>query len=193
MDGTTDVPTVLVVDDDEEHLELLEIWLADDCRVRTASDGRGALEAFDSTVDVVLLDRRMPGMSGDDVLTRLRSRPGYCRVVMVTGVVPEDDAVALPFDDYLLKPLSREEVRGAVETALRHANYGRLQDEIYTVASRIGILETHIPQAELERNDDCRALKERFSELQAEFDSLTEDFSDWEYWNEFERAVAADD
>ena len=193
MEGTTDVPTVLVVDDDEEHLELLEIWLADECRVRTASDGAEALEAFDSTVDVVLLDRLMPGMSGDDVLAQIRSRPGYCRVVMVTGVVPDDDAVPLPFDDYLLKPLAREEVHEAVETALRHANYGRLQDEIYTVASRIGVLETYIPEEELERNDDYRELKARLSELQAEFDSLTEDFSDWEYWDEFERSVAADD
>lgn len=193
MEGTTNAPTVLAVDDDEGHLELFEIWLEGDYQIRTAADGESALEQFDRSVDVVLLDRNMPGLSGGEVLTRLRRRPGHCRVVMVTGESIDDEAIPLPFDDYLVKPLSREELEAAVERALDHANYGRLQDDIYTVASRIAILETHIDEAELERNDDYRALKDRFDELQAEFEALTGDFDDWEYWNEFQRNSAVGD
>ena len=191
MDGKPNVPTVLAVDDDEGHLELFEIWLEGHYRVRTATGGSTALERFDRSVDVVLLDRNMPGLSGDEVLTRLRRRPGHCRVVMVTGESIDDEAIPLPFDDYLVKPVTREELEAAVERALDHANYGRLQDELYTVASRIAILETHIDRTELADNGDYRALKERFDELQAEFESLTGDFEDWEYWNEFERNAAA--
>ena len=193
MDSTPPDPTVLAVDDDEGHLDLFEIWLADDYRVLTAADGSEALETFDRSVDVVLLDRNMPGLSGDEVLDRLRQRPGHCRVVMVTGADLDDQAIPLPFDDYLVKPLTREELEGAVERAFGHANYGRLQDELYTVASRIGILETHIDRSELEGNDDYRRLKRRFDELQTEFDSVTGDFTDWEFWNEFERESMAGD
>ena len=193
MEPSTTDPTVLAVDDDERHLDLFEIWLADDYRVLTATDGTGALEAFDRSVDVVLLDRNMPGLSGDEVLDRLRKRPGHCRVVMVTAEDLDDEAIPLPFDDYLVKPLTRGELEGAVERALGHANYGRLQDELYTVASRIAILETHIDRAELEANDDYRRLKRRFDELQSEFESLTGDFNDWEYWTEFERNSVAGD
>lgn len=188
-----DPPTVLVVDDHRAHLDLLTTWLEGEYRLRTATDGATALERFDSTVDVVLLDRRMPGTSGDEVLDRLRARPGYCRVVMVTAVVPDEDAVSLPFDDYLVKPLSREAVEDAVETALRHANYGRIQDELYTVASRLGVLETYIPEAQLDRNPDYRALEERFSELQAEFDALIDGVDDWECWHELKGDVHTDD
>lgn len=193
MDPTTTDPTVLAVDDDEGHLELFDIWLADDYRVLTAADGSEALEAFDRSVDVVLLDRNMPGLSGDEVLDHLRERPGHCRVVMVTAADLDDQAIPLPFDDYLVKPLTRGELESAVERALGHANYGRLQDELYTVASRIAILETHVDRSHLEANEDYRRLKRRFDELQAEFDSVTDDFTDWEYWNEFERGSAAGD
>ena len=193
MDPTTDDPTVLAVDDDEAHLELFAIWLEEAYDVRTAADGAAALERFDRTVDVVLLDRNMPGLSGDEVLTRLRSRPGHCRVVMVTGADLDDRAIPLPFDDYLVKPLARADLEDALERALRHANYGRLQDELYTVASRIAILETHIDGRKLEGNDDYRTLKDRFETLQAEFDALTGDFGDWECWNEFDREAAAGD
>lgn len=193
MEPTTTDPTVLAVDDDQGHLDLFEIWLAEEYDVRTAADGTEALERFDRTVDVVLLDRNMPGLSGDEVLVRLRDQPAHCRVVMVTAADLDDEAIPLPFDDYLVKPLTREDLETAVEQALSHANYGRLQDELYTVASRIAILETHIDYLELADNDDYRALRERFDELQAEFDSLTGDFGDLEYWNEFERNSAIGD
>lgn len=141
----------------------------------------------------MLLDQNMPGQSGDEVLDRLRRRPGHCRVVMVSAEDLDDEAIPLPFDDYLVKPLTRAELEGAVERALRHSNYGRLQDELYTVASRIAILETHIDRSELEANEDYRELKRRFEELQAEIDPVTGDFTDWELWNEFERDSAAGD
>lgn len=193
MDPTTNEPTVLAVDDDESHLELFEIWLEGAYDVLTAADGAEALERFDGTVDVVLLDRNMPGLSGDEVLTRVRSRPGHCRVVMVTGADLDGEAVPLPFDDYLVKPVTRDDLEAALERALRHANYGRLQDELYTVASRIAVLETHVDRRELEGNADYRALQDRFEELQAAFDDLTGGVGDWERWDEFDRESAAGD
>jgi len=59
---------VLIVDDEPDLADLYASWLPEQYAVVTAYDGRGALDALDGSVNVVLLDRRMPGMSGDEVV-----------------------------------------------------------------------------------------------------------------------------
>jgi CheY-like chemotaxis protein len=69
------MPVVLVVDDDEDLAETCEYWLeAGQYEARVANSGEEALKVVDETVDVVLLDRRMPTLSGDEVLAELRDR-----------------------------------------------------------------------------------------------------------------------
>ncbi|TKX52052.1 response regulator, partial [Halorubrum sp. SS7] len=60
-------PLVLVVEDEPDLADLYAAWLGDEYRVRTAYGGREALDQLDETddeVDAILLDRRMPGLSG---------------------------------------------------------------------------------------------------------------------------------
>jgi DNA-binding response OmpR family regulator len=113
-----DVPddlTVLVVDDEKEVADAYALRLQGYCDVTTAYDGNEALSIVEeSTVDIVLLDRHMPDMSGDDVLAELDDRAYYGRVIMVTAVDPGFDVLGMPFDDYLCKPVDREDVRAAV-------------------------------------------------------------------------------
>jgi len=59
---------------------------------------------IDETVDVVLLDRMMPGMSGQEVLAAIRERGLDCRVAMVTAVDADFDVIEMGFDEYLGKP-----------------------------------------------------------------------------------------
>lgn len=78
--------------------------------MKTASSGEKALELLDCAVDVVLLDRNMPGLSGDEVLREI-SRRGYeCRVAMVTAVTPQSDIFDVEIEDYLVKPIHRDEL-----------------------------------------------------------------------------------
>ncbi|MFC6825740.1 response regulator transcription factor [Halopelagius fulvigenes] len=114
----TDERTVLVADDEAAFTDSLAVWLSDEYAVRTAYSGREAVEAYDSTVDAVVLDRRMPGLSGEEVFERLRDRPGDARVALLTATDPHrlregDDAP--PFDEYLTKPVRKDEVLAAVE------------------------------------------------------------------------------
>lgn len=100
-----DPPTVLFVDDEpsiaDGHAELL----SEHYRTLTAYDGGGALEHIDDSVDVVCLDRRMPGTSGDDVLAAMRERGFDQPVVMLTAVEPDADVVDMGYDAYLVKPI----------------------------------------------------------------------------------------
>ncbi len=113
--------TVLLVDDERELLEVYEVWFRDQYTTRTANGGHQALETFYEDVDIVLLDRRMPGMSGDEVLEQLREDGHDCPVVMVTAVEPNQGIVELPFDEYVVKPADRAELLEAVERTLERA------------------------------------------------------------------------
>jgi len=112
----TDRPTVLVVDDDPTVVALFEELLAE-YDVRTAGDAAGALAAADGA-DVVLLDRRMPDRSGDEVLAELRERGSTAAVVMVTGTAPDGDPAGGEYDDYIVKPPEPGAVRAVVADAL---------------------------------------------------------------------------
>ncbi len=65
---------ILVVDDEPERARLFEAWLNDRWTVDTANNGRAALDIMDEHVDLVFLDRRMPGIDVNEVLEQLRDR-----------------------------------------------------------------------------------------------------------------------
>lgn len=109
-----DRPTVLFVDDEPALADGHAAQLAENHDTRTAYDGESALEALDESVDVVFLDRRMPGMEGDDVLEAIRDGATDCRIVMLTGVEPAADVVEMGYDEYLQKPVGGDELRETV-------------------------------------------------------------------------------
>lgn len=117
-DVSTEELTVLVADDETAFTDSLAVWLSDEYEVRTAYSGREAIEKYDSTVDVVLLDYRMPGLSGDQVFERLRERPGDAHVAILTATDPQfrrETVDSPPFDESLTKPITKGELLAAVE------------------------------------------------------------------------------
>jgi DNA-binding response OmpR family regulator len=118
----TENATILAVDDEPGLVDIYEAWFSDKYAVRTAYGGREALSEFDDAVDLVLLDRRMPGISGDEVLETLREDGHDCPVVMVTAVEPDEGMIELPFDEYVVKPVDKNELLGAAERALAQAS-----------------------------------------------------------------------
>ncbi len=117
MSSGEDDTTVLIVDDEEDIADVYQVQLQDKYDVKAAYGGREALEIIDETVDVVLLDRRMPGLAGDDVLRELRERGFDCRVIIISAVSKENGA-SVPADDYYEKPLNRKRLYEAVESQL---------------------------------------------------------------------------
>ena len=114
-DDIDDPPTVLFVDDQPALADGHAATLADHgYETRVAYGGRAALDRLDETVDVVCLDRRMPGMSGEEVLDAIRDTGYDCRVIMLTGVEPDAAVPDMPFDDYLVKPIDTDDLRETV-------------------------------------------------------------------------------
>jgi diguanylate cyclase (GGDEF)-like protein len=118
--------TVLVVDDDPDNRLLLSEILRQQCRVIEASSGAEALEiAFrEPRVDLILLDVMMPGMSGYEVLERLRSdvRTADTAVIFVTGQDDENEeekGLLMGAVDYVFKPIRPAIVRVRLANQLK--------------------------------------------------------------------------
>ncbi|ELZ00934.1 response regulator receiver protein [Natrialba chahannaoensis JCM 10990] len=161
---------VLVVDDEPRLADLFEGWLASKWSVSTAYSGEEALEKVSESVDLVLLDRRMPEQSGDDVLATIRSRGYDTRVVMVTAVDPDFDIIDMEFDDYLVKPVSKDELLDNVADVLERAAYESSVREYYSLASKRALLEKEKAEHELNESTAYQELLARIDDVAAETD-----------------------
>ena len=117
------MPTILVIDDDAALCRLWKVLFGSEgIEVVAAHDGRSGLEsAVAAQPDLILLDLRLPDMSGLDVLAELRTLVPDVAVVMLTGSRDIKSAVRatqLGAFDYLTKPATREELMVVVRRAL---------------------------------------------------------------------------
>jgi len=166
----SDAPVVLVVEDELLLLDIYVNWLEDQYEVRAAGSGEEALEQCDD-VDVVLLDRLMPGQSGDEVLAVLRDRGATVQVAMVTAVEPDFDILEMGFDAYLSKPIRSEQLHETVENLLERSEYDSVLQEYYSLVEKQATLEASKSNAELEESDE-------YDELESEIDELQDELSE---------------
>jgi DNA-binding response OmpR family regulator len=117
--------SVLVVDDEPAMVGMVaELLGAEGYEVVTAYDGEAALRRHaEESPDLVILDRRLPKLSGDDVCRRIRATSST-PILMLTGEKGSDERARLldlGADDYLEKPFSRKELTARVRALLRRA------------------------------------------------------------------------
>jgi putative two-component system response regulator len=118
---------ILIVDDEPANIELMEAYLAEpDIEIRGVTDSRQVEATFDEfDPDIVLLDLRMPPPDGLEILQRLRGARlslGFLPVIVLTADtsrVARNSALLLGANDFLTKPLDRDEVVLRVRNLLR--------------------------------------------------------------------------
>lgn len=175
---STGTPLVLVVEDEPDLAELYATWLSESYRVQTAEGGREALEKLHDEVRVVLLDRRMPDLSGDEVLDAINDRDLSVRVAMVSAVEPDFDVLDMGFDDYLVKPVSKEELTTTVANLLARDAYGEGVQELFALSSKKALLEAEKDPTALEGTEEYQRLLEDIDELRTELDETLARLSD---------------
>ena len=173
-----DIPHVLIVEDEPDLADLYAAWLVDTCTVETAYDGSEALESIDDDLDVVLLDRRMPGLSGDTVLDAIRERGLECRVAMVTAVEPDFDIIEMGFDDYLVKPVSKDDLLTVIDQLLLRSAYDDQLQEYFALASKKALLDAQKTEAELKSSQEYAELEDRLAVLRTEVDDTMAELFD---------------
>jgi len=173
-----DLPTVLVVDDEADVADAYAAQLEQSFRVDVAYSGEEALETLGAETDVVLLDRRMPGLSGDEVLERIRTEDLGVRVAMVTAVDPGFDIIEMPFDDYVTKPVSRSDLVETIERLLTCAEYEDLLQDYYRTTSKYATLLANKSATALEKSEEFEKLERKRDALREQLEDTVDKFED---------------
>jgi len=175
----SDRAVVLIVEDEPDVAETYRLWLDSEYDVRVARDGDEGLSSLDTDVDVVLLDRMIPGLSGDELLERIRKKGLECRVAMVTAVEPDFDILEMGFDAYLTKPVRGDQLAETVENLLERGKYDTLLQEYYALVEKRATLEATKSRAELTASTEYDGLKDRIAgrreELSDALDGVEDD------------------
>lgn len=182
-DARSDAITVLVVEDEEALASLYDAWLSDDYDVRIAHTGRDALDLLDETVDVVLLDRRLPGLSGREVLTAIREQYDDCQVAMVTAVEPGLDILEMGFDDYVTKPASRDDIRSVVASLADRKQYDAYVQRYFRLLSKRAALEREV--GDLAEHPEYDELRADIEAVEANLDGLVDEFGPTDFDAQF--------
>ena len=138
------LPTVLLADDDPRLLEMYSLWLSTEYDVVTVENGRDALHALDESMDVAVLDRTMPGLTGDEVVAAVRSIGQPTPIAFLTSMQVSPSDVSLPADRLLCKPISKDELHGAIESLLGLEDRSSIAREVDARKHRLKFVERHL-------------------------------------------------
>jgi len=132
--------TILITDDEKFNLEILANILSPNYNVLIARNGERALDlAKQNAPDLILLDVIMPGMSGFDVITKLKDSEDTVNipVIFITGLTDsteEEKGFFLGAVDYIAKPFNKSIVKARVNTHIK------IVDQMRTI-ERIGLID----------------------------------------------------
>ncbi len=199
--STTVTGRILVVDDDELNRDVLARRLEQNGHeTESAADGKSALEMLArEPFDLVLLDMIMPGLSGVDVLSRMKSDEELKHIpVIVISALDDESGIArcieLGAEDYLAKPFNSVVLRARIGTSLEKKRL-REAERQYLATIEEGrrkselLLLNVLPEAIAERlKDGEEAIADRFPEVTVLFADLV-DFTEMSARNEPEDIV----
>jgi len=143
--------TLLIVDDEDGPRQSLRVIFKDDYDLLMAEDGPMAIKlAQENPIDVAVLDIRMAGMSGIEVLERLKYVNPDIEAIMITAFETTDtirQALRLRASDYINKPFDIATIRAAVSQAMQRRT---LESEIHSSAEKVQQLLTELQNQRIE-------------------------------------------
>lgn len=138
---------VLIAEDEKGLADLYGAWLTGNHEVRTAYDGREAIDLLDGEIDIALIDRRMPNVVGDEVAEEIQKAGFDCQVALVTGVTADLEIADLPIDEYLTKPVDQETLVKTVEELFIRAEASSEKKHFLALKSRKQAIDAGNPDA----------------------------------------------
>jgi len=157
MNAAKGAANILLIDDDRELGKMLSDFLgADNLHITVRNNGESGLEEFSrNKFDLIILDIMMPGISGLDVLKRIRLKSAV-PVIMLTARGDDIDRIIgleIGADDYLPKPFNPRELLARIKAILRRSQASKSPSQILSLGNITLDTRTHramVNDAELE-------------------------------------------
>ena len=124
---STRLPTILVIDDDDALRDTISLMLErEGFKTALAAEGRGGFEqAIMLQPDLILVDLRLPGMTGVEICKQLRAAQVATPIIVLSAVGDEIDKVLLleiGADDYVVKPFGVRELIARIRAVMRRSS-----------------------------------------------------------------------
>jgi CheY-like chemotaxis protein len=133
--------------------------------IRLTTDGREALREIDVGVDVAVLHRDLPAVSGREVLSKIRADGHNCGVFMIFHQQPDDDLDDMAFDESRLEPVKRDDFRDTVADLIERVAAADDVRQYLALQAKITLLKSAYPP-------DTLATDGQYAELTAQAEAL---------------------
>lgn len=185
---------VLVVEDERELADLYTAWFTDRYDTDVAYTGTEAKEHLQQgRYDVVLLDRRLPDVTGGEILDTIRERDLDCRVAMVTAVSPDFDIIEMGIDSYVVKPVTADGLYDTVDRLHNLATCEQPVQQLYGLVKKRAVLEAEKTDQALAANEQYQVLKEDIAALRAETLASFGDVGESDFRSQLQGVSATDE
>lgn len=181
MGAEPETTNLLVVEDERDVAVTYARALDSKFDVEIAGTGRKGLEILAGDgIDIIVLDRRLPGMSGDEFLKTARKRGYSCPVVMMTAVEPDFDVLWLDFDDYLVKPVAPNVLQETLERNLELTSYAEPIQEYLKLVETQRLIAENNSEDQLTEHEEYQSLLRRRDELRKDVEAIIEEIDEEE-------------
>ena len=152
---------LLVVEDDQNQADLYRKWL-ENYDVEQI-DIEQLHEELGNDILAVILDRDLGGKVSEKYLNLLEA--SNLPVIMVTGLEPDIEIAEMYIQDYIVKPVSKERLRDAVNDMTSLIKKTSSERKVESIKSRKEILESHIPNSKLKQSEEYIKLVRKLEDL----------------------------
>lgn len=175
-----DYLTILIGAPDPESRALYGAWLPDGHELREASDGRAVFDAIDPMVDVVILDRDLPGPSVSQLMNRIGTTGVDPHVAVLSAAPVDDELLETGVHEYLRKPIDRDDLLGVIAGYRARRDYESALSEYFSITSAVAAMEADHSPGELAQDERYERLQWLADEKRFEADrALRQAEPDW--------------
>lgn len=166
--------SILVVEDDESQAKMYGRWLENVHNVKTATSGSEALEKLSDDTEVVFMDRKLPDMTASEILDAAGDTLKGKYVVMLTAAEPEVDILDLDIQEYLTKPVSKDDLEEVLENIEEQGKKTEKAQRLWSLVTKKSLLEDKNRLDELEKEKRYEKLKDEINSLKDEINDIPE-------------------
>lgn len=151
--------SVLIIENERMVTTVLADYFPDSYDVRSVQTGEEAIEEYTDNTDLLIVDRKLNGISGDEVAARIRAEHERQLILCVSGVEPNNDIYELRYDDYIHKPIKEDEMKARVDLLFSRAELEATERAYLSLRSKqIALTAAHGKSAtKMTGYQDCTA------------------------------------